>query len=85
MQVIKMNKMKLSSDRQYIKNKICKYVDLFFDDLSSLNDKVLEQHNIIKNIEFEKTKLARAYAIKLGIVITRKKFKKLIANQRIDD
>ena len=70
-----MNEERLSSDREYVKKQVCKLIDLFFDDLIKVNKGLLSQEDLIKRLEFNKTMLARGYAIKLGILLTRKQLK----------
>ncbi len=66
------NKTLLESDREYVKEQINKLVDNFFDDLKKANDLLHEQKKLIKRLEFNKTALARGYAIQLGILKTKK-------------
>ncbi len=72
-----MHKERLESDREYVKKEVCKLIDGFFNDLNKVNNTLHEQEKLITNLKYSNTKLARAYAIKLGIVITKKRWKKL--------
>lgn len=69
-----MHNTRLESDRDYVKKEVCKLVDGYFDDLKKINNTLYEQEKLITKLEYSNTKLARAYAIKLGILITKRRW-----------
>ena len=72
-----MNEKRLESDREYVKNVVNTLIDGFFNDLKKVNNNLQEKEKLITKLEYGKTLLARAYAIKLGVLITKKHWKKL--------
>ena len=73
-----MNNQLLESDREYVKLKVCLHIDRFFDDFKKVNEELFEQKRYIGKLEYSKRILARAYAVKLGILVTKKQFRKMM-------
>ena len=51
-----------------------KDIDGFFDDFKKVNDELQDQAKLIKELKFSKTMLARGYAVKLGVLLTKKQW-----------
>ncbi len=60
-----------------LKKEINKLVDGYFNDLKEINEKLQEREKLITRLEFSRTTFAKAYMIKLGILITKKQWNKL--------
>ena len=77
-----MDEQRLESDRDYVKKEVCKLVDGFFNDLKKVNAKLIDREELIKRLEYKNTRLARAYAIKLGILITKRRWEILCGKKK---
>ncbi len=78
-----MENLRLESDREYVKNQVCKHIDRFFDDLKGITETLAEQKNYISKLKYSQKILARAYAVELGVLVTKKQFEKIIkANKK---
>ncbi len=77
-----MHNERLESDRAYVKKEVNKLIDGFFDDFKKVNNKLKDQEKLIKELDYTKTIFARAYAVKLGILLTRKQFEKMRNSQK---
>ena len=66
----------IESDREFVKKKILLEVDKFFDDFKKYNRNLMEIETQLRTVTYSKMLFARAYAINLGIILTKKQFQK---------
>lgn len=64
-------------NKAYILREITKKIDLFCDAIKKKNKKIEDLQNTIFHIQKERVSLAKAYARKLGVLMTIKKYNKI--------
>jgi len=71
-----MNNKLVNLNKEYVIKEVTKKLELFANEIINKNDEIRQLENTIKRIEKERSKLAYAYAKKLGIILTKKQWEK---------
>ena len=71
-----MNNKLVNLNKEYVIKEVTKKLELFANEIIKKNDEIRQLEDTIKRIEKERSKLAYAYAKKLGIILTKKQWEK---------
>lgn len=73
----------IESDREFVKKKVMAEIDKYFDDFKKYNRKLMEIETQLRTVTYQKFIFARAYAVNIGLILTRKQFLKRYGNTNI--
>lgn len=80
-----MNRLLVELNRDYVKKQVNKIIDDLFDDLKKMSLKVASLEKEKKRITENKVILARAYARKIGVILTQKEYIKKFVKDPLDE
>lgn len=71
-----MNRLIVELNREYTKSEINKQIDALYDEIKKMSEENHELRKTNASIQKNKTKLAYAYAKKIGVILTQKEYNK---------
>ncbi len=71
-----MNKLTIEINREYTKKQVNKIIDNLYNDLKKMSLKRDESEKELKRVNEKKVILAKAYAKKIGVILTQKQYNK---------
>lgn len=71
-----MNRLIVELNREYTKSEINKQIDALYDDMKKMSEENYELKKTNASLQKNKSKLAYAYARKIGVIVTQKEYNK---------